>query len=99
MTKTIGKDFKRRTIESLMGNSAAKQLKELKREQINTPLLQIPPQNVVPDELHLMLCITDVLLRNLISGAMSHDLRHARGISDILKKTNGLLLNLLGVVE
>jgi len=42
------------------------------------PLIQIEPDYVIPDELHLLLRITDVLLRNLIATAITHDKRTLR---------------------
>ena len=45
------------------------------------PLLQVEPDHVVPDELHLLLRITDVLLRNLIWEMVrcDHSARAQRG--------------------
>ncbi|CAB4025093.1 Hypothetical predicted protein, partial [Paramuricea clavata] len=40
---------------------------------VHPPLLNIGLRNIVPDELHLMLRVTDVLLNNLILGALSLD--------------------------
>ncbi|XP_065887713.1 uncharacterized protein [Dysidea avara] len=59
---------KRRTLKSLYNDYEKKQYccKRL-------PLLQIELDHVIPDELHLLLRITDVLLRNLISTAVAHD--------------------------
>ena len=37
------------------------------------PLLNIPIDHVIPDELHLLLRITDVLLTNLLDDAMERD--------------------------
>ena len=37
------------------------------------PLLNIPLHNIIPDELHLMLRVTDILLENLIEDAMQWD--------------------------
>ena len=41
---------------------------------IRTPLIDIPLDHVIPDELHLMLRVTDILIQNLINAATSHDL-------------------------
>ena len=38
------------------------------------PLLNVDIEHYIPDELHLMMRITDVLLQNLIDDAMSKDL-------------------------
>ena len=97
MTKFLDKDFKRRTIESLKRSATTKESKELKKGQINIPLLHIPLENVVPDELHLMLRITDVLIRNLISGAMNHDAKHNGHIRDVLRRP--MVLNLLKAIR
>jgi len=51
------------------------------------PLLHINLDNWIPDELHLMLRITDVMTRNLIIAAASDDLKAGRHSRDIL---NGL---------
>lgn len=37
------------------------------------PLLNIPLDHIIPDELHLMLRVTDILLENLIEDAMQWD--------------------------
>lgn len=47
---------------------------------INEPLLKIELTNVVPDELHLLLRITDVLLKNVIDEATERD-----AVEDLLK--------------
>ena len=43
------------------------------------PLLDIEPENIIPDELHLLLRITDVMTENLIIAARLHDKRQQRG--------------------
>ena len=43
------------------------------------PLIDIEPDNIIPDELHLLLRITDVLTENLIIAARLHDKRQNRG--------------------
>lgn len=40
---------------------------------INEPLLKIELSHVVPDELHLLLRVTDVLLKNVVDEAMERD--------------------------
>lgn len=40
---------------------------------INPPLLNIPLDHIVLDELHLLLRITDILMTNLIEDAMERD--------------------------
>ena len=37
------------------------------------PLLNIPPDHIILDELHLMLRVTDILLENLIEDATQWD--------------------------
>ena len=37
------------------------------------PLLNVPLDHVIPDELHLVLRITDVLLTNVLDDAMERD--------------------------
>jgi len=80
-----------RTIEALMETS--ENLTETTRKQgkIHEPLLQIKLSHIVPDELHLMLRITDVLIRNLINGAIQYDMSTKR-TNDIL---SGEMLNKL----
>ena len=48
---------------------------------VETPLIRIPFDHIVLDEIHLLLRITDVLLANLIEDAMEWDDK-----SDFLKK-------------
>ena len=48
---------------------------------VETPLLKIPFDHIILDELHLLLRITDVFLSNLIEDAMEWDDK-----SDFLKK-------------
>jgi len=77
MAKEIWQHYKRRTIESLLSNDKDDpEGKQLRRGLIFKPLLNIDLENVVPDELHLMLRITDKLTRNLINAAMSADAKH-----------------------
>jgi len=40
---------------------------------VNLPLLNIPLDHIVLDELHLLLCITDVLLCNIIMMMVKFD--------------------------
>ena len=42
--------------------------------KIHQPLINLKLTHVVPDELHLMLRVTDVLTRNLITAAITHDI-------------------------
>ena len=44
----------------------------------NYPLIDIEPDNIIPDELHLLLRITDVLTDNLIIAARLHDKQQNR---------------------
>ena len=46
---------------------------------IRAPLIDLPLDHVIPDELHMMLRITDILIQNLINAATSYD----RNINDI----------------
>ena len=43
------------------------------------PLLDIELENIMPNELHLLLQITDVMTENLIIAARLHDKRQQRG--------------------
>ena len=77
-------DFVIRTIEGLRSTHPATAVQ--RKGQINQPLLHIPLTNVIPDELHLMLRITDVLIRNLIRAAMQYDAVGNSRITDPLKR-------------
>ena len=37
-------------------------------------LINIDTDHIIPDKLHLLLCITDEMIENLINGAVAHDL-------------------------
>ena len=52
--------------------------------RLNDPLLHIDLENWVPDKLHLMLRITDILTRNLIIAAANDDYKNGRRSKDIL---------------
>ena len=84
-----------RTIEGL--NSTLPATAAQRKGKVNEPLLHIPLKNVVPDELHLMLRITDVLIRNLINAAMQYDSVNSRRISDVLKRP--MINNLLKAIN
>ena len=56
---------KERTLESLKSGT--------KPGSICPPLLDLPLENIIPDELHLLLRITDRLIENLINGAVQSD--------------------------
>jgi len=47
---------------------------------INMPLVDIELDHVIPDELHMLLRVTDVLIQNLINAATSHD-RNRSGVT------------------
>ena len=40
---------------------------------IKPPLINLELDRIIPDELHMLLRITDVLIQNLINAATSHD--------------------------
>ena len=75
-----------------------------RKGKVYKPLLHIPLKNVVPDELHLMLHITDVLIRNLINTAMKYDAVNSRSpygkkvcdrpVSDLLNLCNRAVTDL-----
>ncbi len=67
----ISNDHEERTQESmhLCYNNPAD-----KKGCVNPPLLNISIDKIIVDELHLMLRITDVLLRNLIWGMIAQDI-------------------------
>jgi len=43
------------------------------------PLIDIEPHNIIPDEMHLLLRITDVMTENLIIAVQLHDKQQNRG--------------------
>jgi len=47
--------------------------KEMRRGRLENPLMHISLDHWIPDELHLMLRVTDVLIRNLILAAAKQD--------------------------
>lgn len=59
-----------RKLEELTGENSKKGQNYC---SIHKPLLKIPLDHIVADELHLLLRITDVLLRNVISEVMDWD--------------------------
>ena len=87
MTKTAA-DYEKRTIEGL--NETDKELlkmnkcKNIRMGRVNDPLITIDLDYWIPDELHLLLRVTDVLTRNLITAAASDDYKHGRRDKDIL---------------
>jgi len=93
MKKVLGTHYKRRTIDALQSNNRDDpEGKQLRVGLIAKPLLNIELDNVVVDELHLMLRVTDRLTRNLINAAMTDDLKF-RDISDQLQRP--MILKLL----
>lgn len=47
--------------------------KKIKDANTQLPLIKLDPDNIIPDELHLLLRITDVLIHNLIIAAKTSD--------------------------
>ena len=70
---------KERTMEALKtGNEPG---------QIHPPLLDLSLHNIIPDELHLLLRITDRLIENLINAAIQHDSPRSRPLEgDMIKE-------------
>ncbi len=58
-------------------NHETRALSDLKGDgefsSINKPLLDLELDHIVPDELHLMLRVTDVLIKALIETARTYD--------------------------
>ena len=58
-------------------------LKMLQRKESNDslhePMLNIELDHVIPDELHLLLRVTDVLINNIITSAISYDISNSTG--------------------
>ena len=64
----------RRTLQSFYDNYNDNNNKGCK----HLPLLNIDPDHIIPDELHLLLRITDILTSNLISAAKTDDQNQKR---------------------
>ena len=81
-------DFEQRTIQGLLETDRkllkTAKLVNIRMGRINNPLLKIPLENVIPDELHLLLRVMDVLIRNLIHAAGTYDAKNSRRGNDIL---------------
>ena len=45
------------------------------------PLLKLDPDKIIPDELHLLLRVTDVLIHNLISAAKTDDKKNNKRLA------------------
>lgn len=88
MTKSLD-DFQKRTIEGLF-ETDPQVLRP--QEYKNIWAVRIPLENVIPNELHLMLRVTDVLTCNLINAATTCDARNGRHGNDIL---NGVMIKKL----
>ena len=58
-------------------------LKMLQRKEshysLDEPMLNIELDHVIPDELHLLLRVTDVLINNIITSAISYDISKTNG--------------------
>ena len=65
MTMEISTDVQYRRLEDLNGNGNFCNK--------HTPLINIELDHVIPDELHMMLCVTDTLLEALITTATAYD--------------------------
>ena len=48
-------------------------------DSLHKPILNIELDHVIPDELHLLLRVTDVLINNIITSAISHDISNSTG--------------------
>ena len=69
---------------------------------INKPLLDLELDHIIPGELHLMLRVTDVLIRALIETARAYDKHQRRvlGIQRSYKALDGLMLkNLISAIR
>ena len=91
------KDFVRRTIVALKGSDPTPAMKAQRKGRINEPLLYIPLNNVVPDELHLLLRTTDILTRNIINAALQYDIQNSRSVRDVLNRP--MITNLLKAIR
>lgn len=68
----------------------------------HTMLVNIEPSNIIPDELHLLLRVSDILLKNLIDDCVQQDAKLAvkkenpHHVQDLISKINdcGVLFNI-----
>jgi len=87
-----------RTIEALTTTDPTPHQEQERKGLIHPPLINIPLTNVVIDELHLLLRVTDVLTKNLIRAALSHDAQYgARTSTEVLERP--MIKNLLGNIR
>ena len=100
MTKTAA-DYDRRTIEGLTETDkqllTTEKYNNIRIGRVNDPLITIDLDNWIPDELHLLLRVTDVLTRNLITAAAHDDYKHGRSNKDILQ--GPMVKKLLGAIK
>ena len=72
MTETLA-DFEKRITDELYETENTllriEKYMRIRAGRLNDPLLRIPLENVILNELHLMLRITDVLIYNIIYAA------------------------------
>ena len=86
MSKTM-ENFKLYTIKSFKhGNHFNNDDKERQQGQLYSPLLNFEINHIIPDELHLLLRITDISASNLINAAMMHGKRESREIKNPLER-------------
>ena len=87
----IQTDHKGRTLETLKKCSQypPSAATDKRLGSIESPLLDIEIDHVVPDELHLLLWVTDILIRNLIFYMKKLDVKARSGnqhVNDLLTK-------------
>jgi len=101
MTKTL-ESFTRRSIEGLLDSRNPRILpaaiKEQKLSQIHIPLIHLQLKYVIPDELHLLLRVTDVLIRNLINATIQHNLKHSGHRRNVNILSGEMVSKLLGAI-
>ena len=79
----------RRTSEKLQANASTKTLGSK-----NKPLIDIEPCKIVPDELHLLLRISDILLQNFIDDSKQLDAQ-----LEVLQEPSGRLNSLVSKIN
>ena len=72
----ISKQYQRRSIEDIVACAAANHKESVSVKHL--PLLPIDLDNVVPDELHILLNVMDVLLENLVNHVVQLDIQATR---------------------
>ena len=89
----ISKQYQRRSIEDIVACTAANHKEPFSVK--HPPLLQIDLDHVVPDELHMLLRVMDVLLENVIHHVVQLDIQATRKADPLQGPTLVKLVSLI----